>query len=75
MRVLSLKAVATALTLVAAVGAAVQVSRHVKDAAAPLHPTVLGQPAVTTAAADGHLQLTPAVRGGDVRAVTSTYVS
>jgi hypothetical protein len=75
-RSLLLKAAVTALTLAAAAAAAVQVNGHLKTAAAPLHPTVLGS---TTAAAglgaDGKLHLSPSVRTGDVQAVTSTYTS
>ncbi|HSR22328.1 MAG TPA: hypothetical protein VLW53_02175 [Candidatus Eisenbacteria bacterium] len=74
MKSLQLKAAATALTLVAAAAAAVQVSGHVKSSAAPLHPSVRGGAAVTTTK-DGRLSLSPSVRSGDVQAVTSTYAS
>ena len=74
MRSLLLKAAATALTLVAAAMAAVHVGAHLKDAAAPLHPAVLGGSAVSTTAG-GKLTLSPSVRSGDVQAVTSTYAS
>ena len=73
MKSLQLKAAATALTLLAAGAAAVQVSGHVKSSAAPLHPSVRGGAAVTTR--DGRLSLSPSVRSGDVQAVTSTYAS
>jgi hypothetical protein len=74
-RSLVLKAAATALTLAAAGAAAVHVGAHVKDSpASPLHPGVMGGSVVATASG-GKLSLTPSVRSGGVRPVTSTYVS
>jgi hypothetical protein len=67
-----LRVAATMLTLATAVAAAVHVSGHQRSAAAPLHPPVLGQPAP---APGGQLHLSPSVRLGDARPVTSTYVS
>jgi len=72
---LLLKAAATALTLVAAAAAAVHVGGHVKSAAAPLHPGVLGAPSAISSPSGGSLKLAPAVRASNVEAVTSTYVS
>lgn len=74
MRQMLLKAGATVLTLVAAIAAAVQVSGNVKNPAAPLHPSVLGKPPVTSTAG-GRLRLSPAVRASNVETVTSTYAS
>jgi hypothetical protein len=71
MQALFLKAGATLLTMLAALGSAAYVSGHVKNAAAPLHPHVAGAPAATT----GHLTLTPSVHSANVEAVTSTYAS
>ncbi len=76
MQVLLLKAAATALTLVAAAGAALHVSVNVKSAAAPLHPAVVGGATVSAGATgSGSLHLAPSVRSADVQAVTSTYAS
>ena len=75
MRSLLLKAGATALTLVAAAAAAMQVSGHVKNPEAPLHPGVLGAPAAVSTPAGGKLSLSPAVRTAKVETVTSTYAS
>jgi hypothetical protein len=74
MRSLLLKAAATALTLLAALGAAVHVGGHLKSAAAPLQPAVVGASAVATTR-DGKLSLSPSIRSADVQAVTSTYAS
>ncbi len=74
MQVLLIRAAATALTLVAAAGAALHVTVNVKSAAAPLHPPVVGG-ATVSAATSGGLHLAPSVRSSDVQAVTSTYAS
>jgi hypothetical protein len=71
---LLLRAVATALTIVAATAAAAHVGGHLKSASAPLHPGVLGA-GTTVTAAGGRLTLTPSVRSGNAQAVTSTYAS
>ena len=71
MRSLLLKAAATALTFVAAAAAALHVAGHVKTAAAPLHPAVVGG----APAPGGKLSLSPSVRSADVQAVTSSYAS
>ncbi len=71
---LALKAGATALTFLATLSAAAQVSTHVKNAAAPLHPAVLSAPA-TPVIGGGLLRLSPSVRAANVEAVTSTYAS
>lgn len=69
MQALVLKAGATLLTLLAAVGSAAYVSGHVKNGSAPLHPPV------ASAQANGQLTLTPSVHSADVGAVTSTHAS
>jgi hypothetical protein len=74
-RSLLLKAAATALTIAAAAAAVVHVSGHLKSAAAPLHPAVVGGSVVATVGGDGKLHLAPSVRTGGVQAVTSTYAS
>lgn len=74
MQAVFLKGVATVLTLGTAALSAVYVSAHVKNATAPLHPSVLGT-SVAVAARGGRLHLTPSVQGGDVAPVTSTYAS
>jgi hypothetical protein len=61
MRLLLLKAVATALTIGATAASAIFVSAHLKNPSAPLQPTVL------TAA--------PAVQTTQEPAITSTYAS
>lgn len=66
----ALKALATALTLAAALASAVFVGGHVRNTAAPLHPA-----AVSHVSAGGRLHLTPRVQTGDVEPVTSTYAS
>jgi hypothetical protein len=73
-RSLLLKAAATALTIAAAAAAIVHVSGHLKSAAAPLHPPVVGG-SVVAVGGDGKLHLSPSVRSGAVQAVTSTYAS
>ncbi|TMC11939.1 MAG: hypothetical protein E6J41_04305 [Chloroflexi bacterium] len=78
MHALLLKAAATALTIAAAAAAIVHVSGHLKTAAAPLHPAVVGGSAAGAGVglgSDGRLHLTPSVRSGSVQAVTSTYDS
>jgi hypothetical protein len=64
-----LKAGATLLTMLAALGSATYVSGHVKNGSAPLHPSVL------SAAPSGQLALTASVRAANVEAVTSTHAS
>jgi hypothetical protein len=70
-----LKAGATVLTLAAAVASAIYVSGHVRNGTAPLHPTVIGEPAVVSTSAGGRLSVSPSVRSSDVESVTSTYAS
>jgi len=70
MQALVLKAGATALTILAALGSATYVSGHVKNGSAPLHPAVL-----SAQASGGQLILTPSVHTADVEAVTSTHAS
>jgi hypothetical protein len=77
MRVLFLKAGATAVSIVATVASAVYVSAHLKNPSAPLQPPVLnangGGPAVT--ALGGTVTIGPSVRPGNTQPVTSTYAS
>ena len=68
----ALKLGATFLTMLASAGAAGFVTTHLKPAAAPLHPAVLG---VQTSTLPGKLTITPRVKSADVTAVTSTYAS
>lgn len=77
MPALALKAAATLLTLGTAAVSALYVTAHIKNAAAPLHPTVIGTSATTASltGARGRLHLTPQVQGSDVQPVTSTYAS
>lgn len=75
MHALLLKVAATALTLGAAVAAAVHVSGHVKDRSAPLQPAVVGTPAAADGGQGGRLVLSPSVRSGDAQAVTTTHAS
>jgi hypothetical protein len=70
MQALILKAGATLLTMLAALGSASYVSGHVKNGSAPLHPQVLA-----AARSMGQLTLTPSVRAANVEPVTSTYAS
>ena len=71
MRLFLLKAVATALTVGATVASAVFVTSHLKNAAAPLQPTVLN--ASTTSV--GGLTVGPAVQPTNQAPITSTYAS
>lgn len=71
MRLFLLKAVATALTVGATVASAVFVTSHLKNAAAPLQPTVLN--ASTTSV--GGLTVGPSVQPTNQAPITSTYAS
>jgi hypothetical protein len=64
-----LKAGATLLTMLAALGSATYISGHVKNGSAPLHPSVL------SALPAEQLILTPSVRAANVEPVTSTHAS
>ena len=70
-RSLYLRLAATGITMLTAAGSAGYVSAHVKNAGAPLHPSVGGG----TQYANGRLSLSPSVKAGNVEAVTSTYAS
>jgi len=70
MQALVLKAGATLLTLLSALGSAGYVSGHVKNGSAPLHP-----PVVFAQASAGQLVITAQVHTSHVEAVTSTYAS
>jgi hypothetical protein len=72
MRPFLLKLGATALTLGATLASAVYVTAHLKNPSAPLQPTVL---ASQQGGEVGGVTITPGVRQGDVRPVTSTYAS
>jgi hypothetical protein len=67
-----LKLGATALTLGTTVASALYVTAHLKNPSAPLQPAVL-----TSQQGDsvGGLTITPGVRQGDVKPVTTTYAS
>ena len=72
MRPFLLKLGATVLTLGTSVASAAYVTAHLKNASAPLQPTVL---ASQQGGPVGGLTMTPGVRQGDVPPVTSTYAS
>jgi hypothetical protein len=72
MRPFLLKLGATVLTLGTTVASAAYVTAHLKNASAPLQPTVF---AAQQGEAVGGLTMTPGVRQGDVQPVTSTYAS
>ena len=72
MRSFFLKLGATVLTLGTTVASAAYVTAHLKNASAPLQPTVL---ASQQGGPVGGLTMTPGVRQGDVQPVTSTYAS
>ncbi|HKC18798.1 MAG TPA: hypothetical protein VKE27_04130 [Candidatus Dormibacteraeota bacterium] len=70
MRLLLLKAVATALTIGATVASAVFVTSHMKNPSAPLQPAVL-----TSTTSVGALTVGPAVQPTNQPPITSTYAS
>jgi hypothetical protein len=72
MRPFLLKLGATVLTLGTTVASAMYVTAHLKNASAPLQPSVL---ASQQSGPVGGLTMTPGVRQGDVPPVTSTYAS
>jgi hypothetical protein len=72
MRPFLLKLGATVLTLGTTLASAAYVTAHLKNASAPLQPTVL---ASQQGGPVGGLTMTPGVRQGDVAPVTSTYAS
>jgi len=76
MRLLLIKAVATALNVAATVASALFVTAHLKNPAAPLQPAVLnaGNGASSTAA-DGTLTVGPSVQPSSAEPMTSTYAS
>ncbi|HUY75053.1 MAG TPA: hypothetical protein VMW11_11120 [Candidatus Dormibacteraeota bacterium] len=76
MRAILLKVGATVLTFTTTAVAAVYVTSHLKNPAAPLRPTVLIAPGSTTfSAPGGTLTVGPSVQPSDVQPVTSTYAS
>jgi hypothetical protein len=76
MRVLLLKVGATLLTIATTALSAVYVTSHLKNAAAPLRPTVLSATSgATFSAPGGSLTVGPSVLPSDVQPVTSTYAS
>jgi hypothetical protein len=76
MRTVILKAVATVLTVAATVLSALYVTAHLKNAAAPLQPTVLNASrGASVSAPGGSLTLGPSVQPSDAHPVTSTYAS
>jgi hypothetical protein len=76
MRTVLLKAGATLLAIATTALSAVYVTSHLKNAAAPLRPTVLSAGNGTTVSAPGGtLTVGPSVQSSDVQPVTSTYAS
>ena len=76
MRIAILKAGATVLTVATTVLSAMYVTSHLKNAGAPLQPSVLGASSATTLSAPGGtLTLGPSVQPSTVQPVTSTYAS
>ncbi|HSS93823.1 MAG TPA: hypothetical protein VLR46_07520 [Candidatus Dormibacteraeota bacterium] len=72
MRPFLLKLSATVLTLGATVASALYVTAHLKNPSAPLQPAVLASQQGDSV---GGLTITPGVRQGDVKPVTTTYAS
>lgn len=70
MRLLLLKAVATAMTVGATVASAVFVTSHLKNPGAPLQPPVL-----TSTTSAGGLTIGPSVQPTNEAPMTSTYAS
>jgi hypothetical protein len=76
MRPLLLKVAATSLTLGATVASAFYVSAHLKNAAAPLQPAVVGaQQGSGSSALDGAVVVGSSVHPTDQPPLTSTYAS
>ena len=70
-----LKSIASTITLGAAYASAVYIGGHVYNAAAPLHPAVVGGVDARSPVSNAPL-LTPSIRvGSTVNPVTSTYAS
>ena len=76
MRLLLIKAVATALTVAATVASALFVTAHLKNPTAPLQPAALnaGSGASSTAVG-GTLTVGPSVQPSNTEPMTSTYAS
>jgi hypothetical protein len=70
-RLLLLKAVATALTVGATAASAIFVTSHLKNPSAPLQPAVLNASATSV----GGVTVGPSVQPTDEPAMTSTYAS
>ena len=76
LRPVLLKAAATALTLASTLASAVYVSAHLKNPAAPLHPSVLGARESASGASNGAvLVVGPPVQPSAEPPVASTYAS
>jgi len=76
MRVLLLKATATALTLGATLASALYVTAHLKNPAAPLRPAVLSaRDSGAGAGLAGALVVGPTVRPTDAPPIAWTYAS
>jgi hypothetical protein len=76
MRTVILKAAATLLTVAATVLAALYVTAHLKNPAAPLQPAVLNASrGASVSAPGGTLTLGPSVQPSTAHPVTSTYAS
>ena len=67
-----LKLASTLLSLGLTAACGLYVTGHVKNSAAPLHPTVVKG---SQSQGGGALSLSPSVKTGDVQPVTSTYAS
>jgi hypothetical protein len=76
MRSVVLKAGATLLTVATTLLSAAYVTSHLKNAAAPLQPTVLSASGASTVTTPGGtITLGPSVQPTDLPPVTSTYAS
>jgi len=76
MRLVLIKAVATALTVGATVASAVFVTTHLKNPAAPLQPAVVNAgTGASSAALGGTMTVGPSVQPSNTEPVTSTYAS
>jgi hypothetical protein len=73
MRAFALKLGATVLTLTSTVAAAFYVTAHLKNAAAPLQPTVIANESANVTV--GGVTIGPSVHQSDVQPITSTYAS
>jgi hypothetical protein len=75
MRTFLLKFGATVLTLASTAVSALYVTAHLKNASAPLQPTVINGQDASVSAFGGSVTVGPSVHQSDVQPVTSTYAS